>query len=955
MTKIRFIAVLIVLFHLGINAQDIDSADDLGATIFNPYPLCAVNGESYSSGLGETMYGVQPVVPCNQGTPENIVWYSFIPCSSTATINIIPFNCPDNNGIQSGVYQSTSIFSGTSRLICEPSSLTTITLTSDQYIPGNVYYLMLDGFEGDMCDYTIEFVDGFLDTAPFANSEDIIVLADDVEECEPHTEFLQIRLVDFFAGNACVFTAINSFPASEIYQVSINAPGVSVTQKLKTKFVNNFDLTFPQNGDFDIEVTVTFNDSIPLLNCLPDFYLKRTATIHKIDTLESFVYLCENELPYDADSFIYNDFGVYESFFPDLCTRSIVNIEKSLNDTIALGTQYICPGSCFDLGGTQLCNTGFYAVLTDADCNEYTSVNLVNNNVVFNVNQDVTLDCTTPSVLISPIIQSDLNISIVNWYFNGQLLGTGPSYSVTNNGTYEIEVLFENMPPSCAETVEIYVAKNEDLIDFDVELPTLTCANPEGKILIITNDSYVSYEYSGQIIANSDLAGPVVNQAGDFTITLIGPNGCKSIKNITITEDFQYPNINFSPEDLTCINEEVLLSFQSDINITSQEWSYQNTSLSTQVEHLVNNPGIYSLYVEADNGCNLDTFVEIKEVKNYPLIDIKGDYFWFCKTKEINVANNVVNSNQTDYYWQTVNAVITPNGDDCIITQPGLVYLTATDVYSGCVSIDSLEVVINPERLNSVDLEIYSPKCEEEPFGSCAVTNIIGGTGPYTFQLNGQDVSEERLNELKPGNYQLTIADANGCEILEEFEISASIPFNLWGQQKYILKYTEEAEMEVFTDLDMSLLSSLIWYDSNEYHIGEGLTLVFGENKNEEILVELESIYGCVDSLIINLIYSDEIDFVYPNIFSPNGDEINDYFSIIGSGPPHKIVDFKIFDRFGGLGYHETGSSIAEDPMQWDGRFKNQIAQPGVYVFVLEYETENGKHKVFSGDITVIR
>ncbi len=70
-----------------------------------------------------------------------------------------------------------------------------------------------------------------------------------------------------------------------------------------------------------------------------------------------------------------------------------------------------------------------------------------------------------------------------------------------------------------------------------------------------------------------------------------------------------------------------------------------------------------------------------------------------------------------------------------------------------------------------------------------------------------------------------------------------------------------------------------------------------------------------------------------PNAFTPNGDEINDRFTIKHSDVCNvQEFELKIFDRWGRMVY-ETKTT---DPTQaWDGTFEGRELQQGVYMWNL--------------------
>ncbi len=83
------------------------------------------------------------------------------------------------------------------------------------------------------------------------------------------------------------------------------------------------------------------------------------------------------------------------------------------------------------------------------------------------------------------------------------------------------------------------------------------------------------------------------------------------------------------------------------------------------------------------------------------------------------------------------------------------------------------------------------------------------------------------------------------------------------------------------------------------------------------------SVMVCVDNCI---------DYKLPNVFTPNGDGINDYFRPSNYSFVER-VDMKIYNRWGTLVYK------TEDPdINWDGKRMNtnQLVSPGVYYYVCD-------------------
>ncbi|MBK7336736.1 MAG: hypothetical protein IPJ00_11410 [Saprospirales bacterium] len=116
--------------------------------------------DNYCSSTGPT--GVGPCPPMFCAGCQNNQWFNFVAGSSNITIQINPSNCSLNSqGLQAEIYQTTNCVNFTSVSNCEtPGTPVPITVTSNSLVPGQTYYLMIDGWAGDICDYTIDVLAG---------------------------------------------------------------------------------------------------------------------------------------------------------------------------------------------------------------------------------------------------------------------------------------------------------------------------------------------------------------------------------------------------------------------------------------------------------------------------------------------------------------------------------------------------------------------------------------------------------------------------------------------------------------------------------------------------------------------------------------------------------------------------------------------------------------------------
>lgn len=93
------------------------------------------------------------------GSIENNSWLSFVASSTSASLIFNSGGCQDNSsGIQAVIYASSNCTSFTEVSNCESqgSGAGTFTITTNvNLVPGQTYYVMVDGFAGNICNYTV--------------------------------------------------------------------------------------------------------------------------------------------------------------------------------------------------------------------------------------------------------------------------------------------------------------------------------------------------------------------------------------------------------------------------------------------------------------------------------------------------------------------------------------------------------------------------------------------------------------------------------------------------------------------------------------------------------------------------------------------------------------------------------------------------------------------------------
>jgi gliding motility-associated-like protein len=122
-----------------------------------------------------------------------------------------------------------------------------------------------------------------------------------------------------------------------------------------------------------------------------------------------------------------------------------------------------------------------------------------------------------------------------------------------------------------------------------------------------------------------------------------------------------------------------------------------------------------------------------------------------------------------------------------------------------------------------------------------------------------------------------------------------------------------------------------------------------------EYTITVTNAGGCVneDKITISVNCGTENIFI-PNIFSPNGDGINDVFYIRGSGITG-INYFRIFNRWGQLVFERKNAPLNTPSAGWNGTLNGVLLPPDAYVYMVDVNCDNGKTTTLKGDITLVR
>ncbi|GAB3281741.1 hypothetical protein GCM10027347_57540 [Larkinella harenae] len=92
-----------------------------------------------------------------------------------------------------------------------------------------------------------------------------------------------------------------------------------------------------------------------------------------------------------------------------------------------------------------------------------------------------------------------------------------------------------------------------------------------------------------------------------------------------------------------------------------------------------------------------------------------------------------------------------------------------------------------------------------------------------------------------------------------------------------------------------------------------------------------------------------------PTAFSPNADQMNDFWEIKGNTCIRQIRKMTIYNRWGEVIYHQENIALSDHTRCWDGRYLGQQALAGVYPYKIQAELTNGDLSNYQGVVHLIR
>ncbi len=262
--------------------------------------------------------------------------------------------------------------------------------------------------------------------------------------------------------------------------------------------------------------------------------------------------------------------------------------------------------------------------------------------------------------------------------------------------------------------------------------------------------------------------------AGNYTVTVTDANDCTATASVTITIESNLSTSINTYENISCFGEnDGTASAEAMGGISPYSYSWSNAANTAQISNL--GPGTYTITVTDGNNCTSTASVVIIEPDElFIFIEDIVDVECFGEATGSAAVSVSGGTPPYSYNWSSgsnSSSESNLNGGDYFV------------IITDSKNCEALEIITisQPDILN---LNISTTN-ETSPGANdgTAFASVSGGTAPYSYSWsNGSTASS--ISDLAPGDYTLTVTDANQCEmsetiIINEIECSISINVNV--------------------------------------------------------------------------------------------------------------------------------------------------------------------------------
>lgn len=302
-------------------------------------------------------------------------------------------------------------------------------------------------------------------------------------------------------------------------------------------------------------------------------------------------------------------------------------------------------------------------------------------------------------------------------------------------------------------------------------------------------------------------------------------------------------------------------------------------------------------------------------------------------------------------YYTGIYSVLWSDGSTdpaLTITAPGTYTVEMGDYchYPGATMLVDTVVVLPCCQPSLVSTVIDPISCAGVEDGSITVSPL-GVNGPYTFAWDtAPPQSTPAIDGLGPGTYSVLITDNGGCDTTLTFSLDDPPPVEL------VLSGDQELCAQ-----ESALFTATAQGGSGDITIGwstgeQGPVVEPSFTTSTTLVATATDANGCSTTASLPVTVRPALEGVYvPNVFSPNGDGINDAFLVPVDRSDGSDV-MRIFNRWGNEVF--TTDDLVRG---WNGQVNGEPVPDGVYLYLVEVRDPcaGDARQSLRGHVTVLR
>ncbi len=468
----------------------------------------------------------------------------------------------------------------------------------------------------------------------------------------------------------------------------------------------------------------------------------------------------------------------------------------------------------------------------------------------------------------------------------------------------------------------------------------------DGQISVTAAGGEAPYSYDWSEASIPSVADPSNLPAGTFTVTVTDNNACSDEVTVTIDEPTALA-LASSVTHVVCAGEQTG-AIDLAVNGGTQPYQYAWSNGSTLEDEADLSAGDYTVFVTDALGCAAELVSTVDEA---PPLTLRSEMDMVnCYGQANGAIRNIISGGQAPY------TIAWSDGDsqtDRANLIAGEYDLLITDDY-GCDYATSFTITEPDELTYNVTTEPVS--CFGGRDGMIQV-DVSGGTPSYRYQIGNEPYGgSSAFIGLGAGSYTVNLRDANGCESFAGLiDVVEPDPVEVDLGQDLTITYGDSIEIVPAVISSLPIVSySWTPVDSSWVSCADCPSVWASPDYQADLFLEVMNENGCIGEDWLRIVVRKDFPVHVATGFTPNNDNTNDLLMVHGQSGI-QVLWFRVFDRWGEEVYQNGSFEVNDPTIGWDGTFRDQQMNGGVYLWQIEAQFPDGKTELFTGQTTLIR